>query len=158
MFSLMPRRRERREGPLMMREHIPFAFLRREFGPLFDRVFPAWPVPMEVFETEVEPWRLEMEEMEREFVVRADVPGFELNELEVLVSGGVLTIRAERREKARAEGETPVERRHERWERAMMLPEVIVPESIEARYHNGVLEVHVPKAPAIAPRRIEVKT
>jgi len=38
------------------------------------------------------------------------------------------------------------------------LPTGIVPEKVEARYHNGVLEVHVPRSPEAKPRRIEVKT
>lgn len=159
MFSLMPPRRDRREGrPLTLREHTPFDLLRREFGPLFDRFFSAWPVPLEAFATEMEPWGLEMEEMDREFVVRAEVPGFEPNELEVLLTGDVLTIRAEHADRAKPKEKEPVEHRHERWERSLTLPAGIVPESMEARCKNGVLEVHVPKAPGVAPRRIEVKS
>ncbi len=158
MFSLMSRRRDRREGgPLMSREHPPFDLLRREFGSLFDRFFPAWPAPYEVAWTEMEPWALEMEELDREFVVRAEMPGFAPTEVEVRLSGDVLTIRAEHTDKAEVEGKAPVERRHGLWERSLTLPPGIVPEKIEARCHNGVLEVHVPKAPEVEPRRIEVK-
>jgi hypothetical protein len=46
MFSLMPRRRERRaEGALRRGEYSPFDLLRREFASLFDRAFAGWPVP-----------------------------------------------------------------------------------------------------------------
>ena len=82
MFSLMPHRRDRREGrPLVPREHTPFDLLRREFASLFDRAFPDWPLPYEAFWAEAEPWRLAMEEKDREFVVRAEVPGFEASSI-----------------------------------------------------------------------------
>jgi HSP20 family protein len=158
MFSLMPRRRERREGAPLMREHTPFDLLRREFGSMFDRFFPAWPAPFEFAFREMEPWGLEMEELEREYVFRAELPGFAPNEVEVQLVGDMLTIRAEHIEKVEEKGKEPVERRHGLWERSLTLPAGVVPEKIEARCHNGVLEVHVPKAPELAPRRIEVKT
>ncbi|HYT88821.1 MAG TPA: hypothetical protein VEL76_08945, partial [Gemmataceae bacterium] len=60
MFNLMPRRRERREGGTLANpERTPFDLLRREFASLFDRVFPAWPVPFETPFEMVEPWGLE---------------------------------------------------------------------------------------------------
>ena len=145
MFTLMPWRARRAE-----REN-PFEMVRREFAPLFERAFPAWPVPFEAPR-----WGLEMEEMENEFVVRAEVPGFEASELEVLLTGEVLTIRAEHPRKT-AEGEA-TERPYGRVERTMTLPLGVNPETIEARYHNGLLEVHLPKTPAVRPRRIEVRT
>jgi HSP20 family protein len=76
----------------------------------------------------------------------------------VRLTGDLLTMRAEHTEPAVAEAKEPVERRHDVWERTVTLPLGIVPERVEARCHNGVLEVHVPRAPELAPRRIEVKT
>jgi HSP20 family protein len=158
MFSLMPRRARREGGPLALREHTPFELFRREFGPLFDRAFPNWLAPFEPAWFEMEPRRLDVEETDREYVVRAEVPGFAPNEIEVRLTAGVLTMRAEHAEPANAEAKEPVERRHSVWERTVTLPPGIVPERVEARCQNGVLEVHVPKAPELAPRRIEVKT
>ena len=153
MFNLMPRRRERKtEGALARREYTPFDLLRHEFASLFDRAFPAWP-----FEAmgEWEPPGLAVEERDEEVVIRAEVPGFEPNELEVAVRGNELTLRAEHREPPE---EKAVERRHARLERSLTLPAGIDPDKIEARYRNGVLEVHVPRVPGAQPRRIEVKT
>jgi HSP20 family protein len=144
MFGLMPRRREKG-----------LEFLPREFASLFHRALPAWPVPLEPLWEMIEPWGFTVEENVKEVVVRAEVPGFEPGEIDVLLTGEVLTIRAEHKEK---KGEVPVEGRHGKLERTVTLPAGIVPEKIEARYHNGVLEVHVPKVPEPLPRRIEVKT
>ena len=144
MFSLMPRRVR---GEAFARE--PFAWFPREFASLFDRAFPAFPVPFEAR------WGLETEEMEHEYVIRVEVPGFEASELEVNLTGNMLMIRAEHRP---AEKETAVERPYGRLERTMTLPEGVNPEKVEALYRNGVLEVHLPKAPEAMTRRIEVRT
>jgi HSP20 family protein len=93
-----------------------------------------------------------MEEREKEFVVRAEVPGFEANELVVNLTGNMLTIRAEH--KVAREGKEEVERR---FERTFTVPTGVIPEKIEALYRNGVLEVHLPRSPEPEGRRIEVK-
>src|SRR5262245_38878458 len=101
MFSLMPRRRARREGsPLALREFTPFEVFRKEFAPLFERAFPNWPANFENEFFEMAPWRLGMEETDHEYVIRAEVPGFAPNEVEVRLTGGVLTMRAEHTEPA----------------------------------------------------------
>ena len=46
----------------------------------------------------MEPWRLNVEETDREYVVRAEVPGFAPNEIEVRLTGDVLSMRAEHTE------------------------------------------------------------
>jgi HSP20 family molecular chaperone IbpA len=144
MISLVPRR----ERGTMLRN--PFEWFHREFAPLFERAFPVLP-----FEARYSPeWGFETEELENEYVVRAAVPGFEASELEVTLAGNVLTLRAEPR---RPEKEPALERPYARLERALTLPPGLNLEAVEARYHNGILEVHVPRMPEVLPRRIEVK-
>jgi HSP20 family protein len=145
MFSLMTPRRER---TALARREL-FSFFPPELASLFE--FPRW---LSLPPWESEPWGFEMEELENEIVLRAEVPGFEPSELEVTMRGNELTVRAEHTE---PEGEAK-ERRHARLVRTMTLPAGIEPEKVEARYHNGVLEAHVPRTPAVKPRRIEVKT
>jgi len=158
MFSLMPRRARREGGPLALTEYTPFELLRREFSPLFDRSFSNWLAPFEPVWFEMESRRFDVEETDHAYMIRAEVPGFAPNEIEVRLTGNVLTMRAEHAEPAKAEVKEPVERRYGVWERTVTLPSGIVPEKVEARCHNGMLEVHVPKAAELAPRRIEVKT
>jgi HSP20 family protein len=83
------------------------------------------------------------------------MPGFELGEIEVTLRGNELTVRAEHTEPTEGEAK---EGRYARLERTVTLPAGVEPSKVEARYHNGVLEVHVPRAPETMPRRIEVKT
>jgi HSP20 family protein len=133
------------------REYTPFDLLRHEFASVFNRAFPVFP-----FEVtwEPEPWGLDVEELENEIVIRAELPGFEMKELEVALNGNELTIKA--RHPVPVEGK-PVEPSYARLERTVTLPLGIEPEKIEATYRNGVLEVHVPRAPEAKPRPIEVK-
>ena len=149
MYSLIP---TRARGQLVSRN--PFEWFPREFASLFDRAFPMLPVP---FETPWETyWGVETEELENELVVRLEVPGFEASELAVNLSGNLLTIRAEHQP---PKGKpVKVERPYGRLERTMTLPPGLNPEKVTALYRNGVLEVHLPKAPEAQTRRIEVKT
>ena len=89
----------------------------------------------------------------RRSIVREAVPGFEAKEIEVKISGNLLTVHAERKEK---EGET--EKVWGELERTVLLPEGVDTEHVEAVYRNGVLEVRLPKLPEAKERRIEVKT
>jgi HSP20 family protein len=92
-------------------------------------------------------------------VVRAEAPGFEATDFDVQVSGDVLTIRAEHKEESREGGEGgPAESRYGCFERWVTLPGGTDRDKVEARYRNGVLEVHLPKTPEAQGRRIEVKT
>lgn len=63
-----------------------------------------------------------------------DVPGFDEDELTLEVADHTLTVRGERAEQP-SEADT---------------------EHVEARFGNGVLEVHVPKVQPIRARRIEI--
>jgi HSP20 family protein len=158
MFGLVPRRRDPKGAALVPGMFSPFDLLREEFASLFDRAFGGWPVPFETPWNFPKPWGFEMEEMEKEVVVRAEMPGFEPAEIEVFVSGDRLTIRAEhKKEVGKKEMKEPVESSYGRLERTVTLPMGIVPDKIEAAYKNGVLEVHVPRVPEAQPRRIEVK-
>jgi HSP20 family protein len=155
MFNLMPRRKEAREV-LARREPNPLDALRFEFASLFNRMFPEWPLEAE---WEYKPWAFEVEEKENEFVVRAELPGFEPNEIEVTLRNTELKLVAEHKPPAAKEParKEPVERRHVRFERTLILPATVEAEKAEAKYHNGILEVHVPMVPEAKPRRVEVK-
>jgi len=151
MFSLIPRKRERKTEALVPRIETPFRLMRKEFETLWDRFFDGWTTPlMELWETP-EALGFDLEEMEKEVVVRAELPGFEPTELDVRVRGDLLTIEAKHEE---AKGE---KKEYAHVKRLLTLPKGTETDKIEARYHSGVLEVHVPKTPEVEGRRIEVK-
>jgi HSP20 family protein len=91
--------------------------------------------------------------------VEAELPGLELSDLEIFVTGrNRLTIKGERKppvlEKAVAHRQ---ERGYGKFERALTLPYAVNEEAVEARFENGVLKIRLPKHESAKPRKIEIK-
>lgn len=82
------------------------------------------------------------------YVVTADLPGYEKEDIDVRLSGNSLTIGASREREATDENESYVrqERSSESVSRTLRLPERIDEESTDASYNNGVLTVTLGKA------------
>src|SRR5438045_16001 len=93
MFGLIPWTREWASN-VMPREEYAFRLLRREFGELLDHVMGRWPLLPEDWMFLPRVTGLEVEETEKEVVVRAELPGFEPKEIEVKLTGNALTIEA----------------------------------------------------------------
>ena len=147
MFGVTPRRRAQEAGrPLTRRELTPLALLRRGFASLFDGGFTCWPVPFESAWELIEPWELEVEDGDREVVVRAELPGYEASEFGVRLHGNLLTVRAGSVEEAGADAPAAVERRAGRLERTLTLPEGIEPDGASVHRRDGLLEVRLPKS------------
>ena len=99
--------------------------------PILWRRLPAeergWAPPIEVFEKE------------DKFVVKADLPGMKREEIEV-----------------KEEDYYCCERAYGGFLRSITVPTAVDIEKIEASYENGVLEVSLPKAPEVKPKKVEV--
>eukprot|EP00921_Rhytidocystis_pertsovi_P000485 GHVQ01000921.1.p1 GENE.GHVQ01000921.1~~GHVQ01000921.1.p1 ORF type:complete len:188 (+),score=36.36 GHVQ01000921.1:366-929(+) len=81
------------------------------------------------------------------FVVSADLPGMQKEDVSVDVNEGMLNITAEHKEdKSRTEGSWVLqERRFGKFQRKIRLPENVKESDIQARFNNGVLEIDLPK-------------
>jgi HSP20 family protein len=95
-----------------------------------------------------------------DLVIRAELPGVKLEDVDVTLQNGVLTISGEHKVDQEEErgGYHVRERRYGSFRRSMTLPEGIDESKIHARFEDGVLEVTVENA-AIeqTPRRIEIE-
>ena len=90
-------------------------------------------------------FRLEETTRDNRYVIRAELPGLDPDkDIEVTVSGRILTIRAERRQQD--DGPYRSEFRYGSLARAVRLPAEVDPADVTARYDKGVLEVSVPVA------------
>ena len=93
-----------------------------------------------------------------EYLLTAELPGAMVEDLDLSVADGLVTIRGSRQNDA----QIPTERfrRSERiigrWERQFSLPSRVVEEEMYAELNHGVLKLHFPKAASAQPRQIPV--
>lgn len=130
-----------------------FARLRREFDRLVERMWGG----LSLFDEDFfrSPWGVDYEETDTHYVARVAAPGFEPDEFDVQVRGDSLIIQAEHKESQESKDGSSF--RYGRLQRAIPLPEPVEPEQIDARYHQGVLELRIPKAQPSQTKRIPVK-
>ena len=93
-------------------------------------------------------------------VVRADVPGLELKDLDVSVLRGVLTIKGERKSEQEVKKEDYLRREvsYGSFERRMSLPEGAVTDQVKANFKNGVLEITIPLAKEAVAKKVQIET
>ncbi len=91
--------------------------------------------------------------------VEAELPGLDLKDLEIYVTGGnQLTLQGERKPPVPGKGAWHrQERTFGRFVRTLTLPFLVDPDRVEARLENGVLEVKLAKHESAKPRKIAVK-
>jgi HSP20 family protein len=95
-----------------------------------------------------------------DIIVRAELPGVKLEDVDITLQNGVLTISGERRAEEQREGSGYYvrERRYGSFRRSMTLPQGVDESKISARFDGGVLEVRVSGAAAVQePRRIQIE-
>lgn len=86
-----------------------------------------------------------------EYILRAELPGFTPENVDVNVTGNTLTIRGERKI---GEGK---EESHRRFSYTHTLPEAVDPEKVRATLTNGILEVRMPASPKVVGKKIPVQ-
>lgn len=95
-----------------------------------------------------------------DIVVRAELPGVKLDDVDITLHNGVLTIAGERKAEEQREGSGYYvrERRYGSFRRSMTLPQGVDESKISARFDGGVLEVRVTGAAAVSePKRIQIE-
>jgi HSP20 family protein len=102
---------------------------------------------------------MDVVERENEYIVTSPIAGVNPENIEVKLDDDVLTITAEIHEENRQENERTLvrERRYGKFSRSLRFGLPVEGEKIEADYTNGLLTVHVPKAEASQPKRINVR-
>ncbi|TVR99975.1 MAG: Hsp20/alpha crystallin family protein [Rhodospirillales bacterium] len=93
--------------------------------------------------------RMDVSEDEKEIVIKAELPGLEEKDVEILLSDNMLTIRGEKRaEHEESErGYTYRERSFGSFRRAIPLDADVLEDKVDASFKNGVLTVVLPKSP-----------
>ncbi len=101
-----------------------------------------------------------VEETKEELLLTAELPGMNIDDVEIEVENNVLSIRGEKKE----EREESAERRFHLWERCygsferqFTLPRTVKTEEISAQFRDGILHVQLPKAPEAKAKKITIK-
>jgi len=103
---------------------------------------------------------VDVEETTDAIIIRADLPGMDKNDISISVENRDLTIRGERKNEVDEKKSSfhRVERTYGSFRRTFSLPAHVQADKVDATYKDGVLEVSVPKAEAVKPKAIEIKS
>ena len=135
--------------------------LREAMDRLFDDAFTrplslrdGWSVPA-----------IDMYQTDDEVVVKAALPGVKADEVQINITGEVLTLKGETKHEeektSSPQGKEKAwhihEQRYGSFERSIVLPTEVVADKAKAEFENGILTITLPKADEVKPRTITVK-
>jgi HSP20 family protein len=119
---------------------------------------PARTADEDMFFTDWAP-AVDIQENEKEYLVKADLPEVKKDDLKVEVENGVLNVEGERKREKEEKGKTfhRVERSYGKFIRRFALPTEVDAAQVKAEFKDGVLAVHLPKTVVAKPKSVEVK-
>ncbi len=131
--------------------------LREAMDRLFEESFVrpfGWLAPVGA-----ETFAIDMYETDDDIVVKAAIPGVKPEDIDVSISGDVLTIKGEVKEEKEVKEENYIrkERRYGTFCRSVTLPVQVDADKAKAEYENGILTLTLPKAEEVKPKVIKVK-
>ena len=129
--------------------------LREAMDRLFDDAFTR---PLSIRDSGSAP-AIDMFQTDDEIVVKAALPGFKTDEVQINVTGDVLTLKGEMKHEEEKKDKA-WHMREQRWssfERSLVLPIAVKTDQAKADYENGILTITLPKAEEVKPRMINVK-
>ena len=102
---------------------------------------------------------LDVVENANEYIVRLEIPGLHRENLDLNLTGQVLTITGKREAATEATNEAFLvkERVYGKFVRTIRLPAPIAENKVAANYENGMLIVHLPKATPAPANKIVIK-
>jgi HSP20 family protein len=130
--------------------------LREAMDRLFDDAFTR---PISLREGGWSAPAVDMYQTDDEVVVRVALPGFKADEVQINVTGDVLTLRGEmKREEEKKDKAWHIrEHRSGSFERSIALPAEVTADQANADFENGILTITLPKAEEVKPKTISVK-
>ncbi len=114
--------------------------------------------PMEPLSESVWAPRVDILEKEGEWIFKAELPDIKLDDINVTIEEGVLSIKGERKfeEEVKEGNFTRFERQYGTFERRFSLPTGIDAAAVKADYKSGVLTLIVPKKEESKPKSIKI--
>jgi HSP20 family protein len=108
----------------------------------------AWTPPVDIYETD------------DALILKAELPGVSKDDVSIEVHNNTLILRGERKHEAEVKEDRyhRVERAYGTFQRSFLLPTMVDQENVQASYHDGVLELRLPKSEAAKPKRIAISS
>jgi HSP20 family protein len=102
---------------------------------------------------------INMYQTDNEVVVKASIPGIKAEEVQINVTGDILTLKGEvKQEEERKDQAWHIrEQRFGSFERSIVLPTDVKSDQAEAVFENGILTITLPKADEVKPKTINIK-
>ncbi len=139
----------------------PFA----DVGRFFNRMTPhlaRWPrLSMEGSGEVTFEWApsADISETDKEYLIRAELPGLKKEDVKVTLSDGAITIEGERKQQKEEKNERfhRVESSYGSFTRTFSLPDNIKADAVRCESKDGVLTVHIPKTEQKKPKEIAIQ-
>ena len=106
----------------------------------------TWTPPIDIYETD------------DALVLKAELPGVSRDDVSIEIHQNTLILRGQRKHETEVKEEHyhRVERAYGTFQRSFMLPTQVDQEKVQATYHDGVLELRLPKSEAAKPKRVAI--
>jgi HSP20 family protein len=103
--------------------------------------------------------KVDVQETDKEYLIKADLPDVKKDDVKVEVREGMLTFQGERRQEKEEKGKKfhKIEREYGTFVRRFGLPPEVDASKVQAEFKEGVLSVHLPKASEGMPKAFDVK-
>jgi HSP20 family protein len=142
----------------------PFSSLQREMNSVFDNFFRGFDVAPRGFAAAVGSFSpsVDVKENDKEFIIKAELPGVEEKDIDVNVTNDSVTIKGEKKEEKEDKDKNYyyMERSYGSFCRVIPLETEIESGKAEARFKNGILDIKIPKSQSAKAKgtKVSIKT
>jgi HSP20 family protein len=102
---------------------------------------------------------VDVEETDKEYLIKADLPAVKKEDVKVGIEEGILTVQGERKQEKEEKNKRfhRMERSYGKFVRRMSVPMDVDQQKVAAEFKDGVLNVHLPKSNGAKPRSVDIK-
>ena len=101
---------------------------------------------------------VDVSETDKEFVIKAEIPGVKKEDVKVTIEHGMLTIKGERKMEKEEKGKKfhRIERSYGSFVRSFRIPDGVDESKVKAEFKDGMMTIALPKSEKVKPRKIQV--
>lgn len=101
---------------------------------------------------------VDISETDKEFLIKAEIPGVKKEDVKVTIESGMLTIKGERKMEKEEKGKKfhRVERSYGSFVRSFRIPDGVDESKVKAEFKDGVMNVALPKSEKAKSKALEI--